>query len=393
LTGGVAGGIVNVTASPVHANLLNLTVNGGDKWDASVGVEGTATTALIANLRSAQDEAGGWNAIVQAGADGGARQHAVLQVGGAAAADGGLRDHGAETLSLRRSPPRRCSRSSRSTSPRSSSSTRPPAASCSTARSPRTADAQPRALLLRLASDVWEPRLGQRGYAPTDALLGGFVQPFGWDAVLQPRLSASSLRRVDEATLQLTMPQAAAYALAAPETVDVLVPSTAVLSRRRRWSSAPCRLLGGLLAARPEEGTLQQPNGSSTPRGAAGGRRVGRRPPHACGLRGARGGRRREPRQRQRRWVRPGRARRRRRQRHPRADCRLRLPAVRRRRGDHHTARVHRRLRRDGGDAGADLPAARLVRRQHAGGARPPPPPLRTLCCCGRWCRWWCFCC
>ena len=65
---------------------------------------------------------------------------------------------------------------------------------------------------------MWQGRLGQRGYGPTDELLAGFVpaeqgraQPGGWNRVVQPRLLPSSLRRLDDHTLLLKLPQLASY--------------------------------------------------------------------------------------------------------------------------------------------------------------------------------------
>ena len=45
---------------------LVIRIGGGDDWQSSVGSEGEATLGLLAGLRSAQDEATGWNQIVAA---------------------------------------------------------------------------------------------------------------------------------------------------------------------------------------------------------------------------------------------------------------------------------------------------------------------------------------
>jgi len=75
----------------------------------------------------------------------------------------------------------------------------------------------PGTLRLALRSDTWEGRIGQSGFAPTVELLAGLsalagphAQPAGWAAVVQPGLSSSGVRRLDDATLELTLPQFAA---------------------------------------------------------------------------------------------------------------------------------------------------------------------------------------
>ena len=67
LTGTLTGG-VNEYDITTGGETLIITLT-GDTWDATVGADNAATTALIADLDSAQAEATGWDAVVKANLD------------------------------------------------------------------------------------------------------------------------------------------------------------------------------------------------------------------------------------------------------------------------------------------------------------------------------------
>ena len=108
-------------------------------------------------------------------------------------------------------------------------------------------DVTPRALRLVLSGDQWEGRLGQASFGPTLELLGGLrargAEASGWASIVQRSLGASAVSRVDDETVELIIPQAAAYDIYAPEVIDAIVPATAVLSRQQPTLTAPLTIL------------------------------------------------------------------------------------------------------------------------------------------------------
>jgi len=64
--------------------------------------------------------------------------------------------------------------------------------------------------------------------ADQDGVSGG--EAAGWDAVIQPALTPAMLRRTSNAAVQLLLPPAAGYAIAAPETVRVALPAALLTS-------------------------------------------------------------------------------------------------------------------------------------------------------------------
>ena len=94
-------------------------------------------------------------------------------------------------------------------------------------------------LTLILDDDVWQPtvglpHLGAEARALALALLDGVVsaqaEPAGWRRVVRPSLSPTAVARVDDRTVRISLPPAAAYAISQPETLTVHVPPEAVLS-------------------------------------------------------------------------------------------------------------------------------------------------------------------
>ena len=265
---------------------LEVEVGGGDDWEQSVGTAGELTTALLlAGLRSAQAEATGWNAVVQP-----ALSHAHLsaprngsvtvRLPQLCASCAGYEISSPETIQLTIPAEALLSRTPIPLATTlvvnaSAGSLQLGGSLAANATEADLRDAMPRELELRLSGDVWQPRLGQRGYGPTDELLAGLVptdaQPGGWAAVVQPRLSPSSLRRLDDHTVRLTLPQLASYAIDRPETIHVSVAASAVLSGQPTAAALPLLVgalpgvaaVGGSLTARPEEGLLQSAAGST----------------------------------------------------------------------------------------------------------------------------------
>ena len=60
----------------------------------------------------------------------------------------------------------------------------------------------------------------------------------GWNAVVQPTLTARSLRRVDARRLEISV-RAAGYDITAPETLTIVVPKAALLSQQANVTVLP----------------------------------------------------------------------------------------------------------------------------------------------------------
>ena len=87
-----------------------------------------------------------------------------------------------------------------------------------------------------------------------DGLASAQAEASGWRAVVRPLLAYADLRRVDDATVILTVPQAAGYDVAAPETLTLAVPPGVTFAAatglaatwgpaRRLWRISPRRAL------------------------------------------------------------------------------------------------------------------------------------------------------
>ena len=274
---------------------LRIRVSGGDGWLDAVGSDSAATTALLQALRSDQEEDYGWNAIVLP-----SLTDADVSVDGYGAdGDGSGGGGGVVTVRL----PMLCAGCAgyEISSPETIRLTVPAAALLADApivasgsivvnasggtldfagelsagaTEAELTDVTPRALRLVLSGDQWEGRLGQASFGPTLELLGGLrargAEASGWASIVQRSLGASAVSRVDDETVELIIPQAAAYDIYAPEVIDAVVPATAVLSRQQPTLTAPLTILAsagrasliGGLVARPEEGALQAAGGT-----------------------------------------------------------------------------------------------------------------------------------
>ena len=93
--------------------------------------------------------------------------------------------------------------------------------------------AEPQTLRLTLEGDTWSPTVGLEGDA-TNALLSSLSsaqsEAAAWLDVVKPGLSSTDLEVLDAHTLVLTVPQRAAYDIAAPETISWNVPAEATAS-------------------------------------------------------------------------------------------------------------------------------------------------------------------
>ena len=85
-------------------------------------------------------------------------------------------------------------------------------------------------LSIVLQGGAWLPTVGLDGEATT-ALIAGLRsaqgEPGGWNAAVQPLLTSAELSRLDDSTVELTIPQRAGYDIASPETLSLTVPPSA----------------------------------------------------------------------------------------------------------------------------------------------------------------------
>ena len=96
-------------------------------------------------------------------------------------------------------------------------------------------------LRLALSRDEWAPTVGQDN-AISEAMLRALSstgsEAGGWNAVVQPTLTARSLRRVDARRLEISV-RAAGYDITAPETLTIVVPKAALLSQQANVTVLP----------------------------------------------------------------------------------------------------------------------------------------------------------
>ena len=95
-------------------------------------------------------------------------------------------------------------------------------------------------LTVVLEDDIWEPIVGQPHLGPTElalheAIVRGLVssqsEPHGWASVVRHLLRPTDVHRVDDRTMLVDIPQAAAYQITQPETIVAHLPAAATLSR------------------------------------------------------------------------------------------------------------------------------------------------------------------
>ena len=94
----------------------------------------------------------------------------------------------------------------------------------------------------------WDPAVGHDGEASA-ALLAGLAseqsEVLGWNNVLlggATPLGFEHISRIDDATVVVAVPQAAAYSVAAPETLRFSIPAEALVSRRSISAAEPLTL-------------------------------------------------------------------------------------------------------------------------------------------------------
>ena len=94
--------------------------------------------------------------------------------------------------------------------------------------------AYPPALNISLVGDTWDLAVGNAtdvGGVTLALLLGFFSmqsEPGGWNALVRPLFSHSSLVRISDNLVQILLPQATEFDINAPETVVLTVPKEAV---------------------------------------------------------------------------------------------------------------------------------------------------------------------
>jgi hypothetical protein len=272
----------------------------GDMWAAGVGDDHPATAALLAGLRSAQDEPAGWNAAVLPALDFrhvtvvsptalriALRQVAFYQI------------DEPETITARIPASALASDLPVVASPQIVIRATPGSVVCggSFAAAPTEAaiagaEATPGTLRLTLQRDSWSPSIVRAAAlhaadsdswlpaaerATLHALVEGLVseqrEPAGWAAVMVPLLAATANITLEDegATLLLDVPATAAYAILAPETIFVRIPPVAVASAATLLASPPLVVhatpgegtFGGTLAASPRMETLQAASGGT----------------------------------------------------------------------------------------------------------------------------------
>jgi hypothetical protein len=90
-------------------------------------------------------------------------------------------------------------------------------------------------LRLALSRDEWFPTLGQDN-AISEAMLRALSstgsEAGGWNAVVQPALDYSNLFRVNATELRIRLPAKPNYLVSAPETLQLVVPASALLSNQ-----------------------------------------------------------------------------------------------------------------------------------------------------------------
>ena len=88
-------------------------------------------------------------------------------------------------------------------------------------------------LQITITGDKFRLDVGDDSFASTQLLYAlNSLQnsPGGWNNVVRRRLSYTNLRRIDDTTIYLTVPQCAEYDISEPETIDVELPGAALVS-------------------------------------------------------------------------------------------------------------------------------------------------------------------
>ena len=96
-----------------------------------------------------------------------------------------------------------------------------------------------------LVNDTWSPYVGAGDSTATNQLVAGLTaesrgtrrqgsltETFGWEAVVQPGLGHHQVVRLDDETVEVTIPHFPGFDITTPETISLTVPGSAVLSGR-----------------------------------------------------------------------------------------------------------------------------------------------------------------
>ena len=130
-----------------------------------------------------------------------------------------------------------------------------------TEESVQTLAAAPLIFTVSLTNDTWNAGIGTVFGSASSDLLVSFSsaqsEPIAWNNIVRPGLSVFDLLRVDDTTLQITLPHFPRYEIELPETISLAVPATSLLSRHPIAVSPSFRVLatpgvaylkGGLLS-------------------------------------------------------------------------------------------------------------------------------------------------
>ena len=231
------GGTIIASATESHIvvggkTLLITLVN--DTWDATIGANNAATTALINGLDSDGVEAAGWDAVVMASLtfnDVVRTSDTVVTI--TLPAQAGYDITAAETITV--------------TVPAAAvAGTNPIVATPTFDVIPVTAVvtgtitasateshivAGGRTLVITLTNDTWDATIGANN-AATTALINGLdsngVEPTGWDAEVKANLTFNDVVRTSDTVVTVTLSAQAGYDISAAETIIVTVPAAAV---------------------------------------------------------------------------------------------------------------------------------------------------------------------
>ena len=117
-------------------------------------------------------------------------------------------------------------------------------------------------IVMTLTGDTWNPALRTDPVLARELVLGmsgeGDETSAGWDDVLQPYLHISNLRLASPDVLVLSIPRTHAFSIAAPQTVNVLLPGAALPSGRTIFTDPPLVIMAdrGTVAVQLEHSYL-----------------------------------------------------------------------------------------------------------------------------------------
>ena len=248
--------VSNNSETDVQGGGMQLTVTlQGDSWAPSIGQRGSGTRESLTQqvLRafiSAQDEDGGWNAVVQKALTftelsyvDDEKSSITLTLPSFPAYD--LLK--AETVSCNLPPAavasgqelfagigttRDALQISANTGTIRLSGSLFEAANETTLRSVATVK-----IVITLTGDTWTQGVGQQdetGEGASAQLLRGFTslqnEPYGWNSIVRPGIPQANVERTNDFRVEISVPQFAAYEVTEPETIEVVVPPIAVSS-------------------------------------------------------------------------------------------------------------------------------------------------------------------